>query len=120
MGLGLPPHDIVRHHIEIPETPDLLAKPAGFLVEPGHFRALQHRREDRERASQAAQANPQLVRPFGIVQLPDHHDVRGDLIEAFAKDVARRLLGDLSRIERNCLGIPGRERRVDPSRSASR
>ena len=55
------------------------------------------------------------MRPFGIVQLPDDHDIRGDLLEALAKDVACRLLGDLSPIERNVLGIAGRERRVDPS-----
>nr|WP_287227505.1 hypothetical protein [Mesorhizobium sp.] len=115
VGLGLPPYDIVRHHIDIPETPDLLAKPAGFHAEPRHFRALQNGSADRERASQSAQADPQLVRPFGIVQLPDHRDIRGDLIEALAKDVACRLLGDLSPIECNVLGIAGRERRVDPS-----
>ena len=113
MGLGLPPNDVVPHHIEIPQTPDLLAKPPCFLVEPGHFRTSQHRGEDAESTAQAPQANPQLVRPFWIGKLPNHHHVRGDLIEAFAKDVARRLLGDLSRIKRDRLGVPGRERWVD-------
>jgi tetratricopeptide (TPR) repeat protein len=86
---------------------------------------LEHRGEDTERASQSAQANPQLVRPFGIVQLPDCHDIRGDLIEALAQDVACRVLGDLSRSECDLHGIPWRERRLieanwDYARGAAR
>ena len=41
------------------------------------------------------------MRSLDIVQLADHHEIRGDLIEAIAKDVARRLFGDLVRIDRN-------------------
>ena len=93
--------------------PDLLAKPPRFGVEPRHFRAPQHRSVDGEHASQAAQANPQLVRALRVLQLADYTDIRGDLIQAFAKDIARRLLGDLSRIDCNCLGISGRKRQVD-------
>ena len=55
------------------------------------------------------------MRSLGIVQLPDHHEIRGDLIEAIAKDIARRLFGDLSRFDRNRSGIPGRQRRFDLS-----
>ena len=114
MGIGFPPHHVVPHDIEIPEAPNFLAEPACLGVEPLHFRALQHGTIDGKHAAQAAQANPQLVRTFHVVQLPDHQDIRGDLIEAFAQDVARGLLGGLSRIKRNVLGIAGRQRQVDP------
>ena len=55
------------------------------------------------------------MRPLDIVQLADHHEIRGNLIEAVAKDVARRLFGDLVRIDRNRSGLLGRQRRLDPA-----
>ena len=84
------------------------------LAEPRHFGALERGLVDGEDASQASEADPQLMRPLDIVQLADHHEIRGDLIEAIAKDVARRLFGDLVRIDRNRPGVLGRQRRFDP------
>ena len=114
MESSLPSDDVVRHHVQIPQAPDLLAEPFCFAVEPLHFGALERGLVDREDASQAPEADPQLMRPLDIIQLPDHHEIGGDLIEAIAKDVARRLFGDLVRIDRNRSGVLGRQRRFDP------
>src|SRR5215510_8395808 len=113
MGIGLAPNDIIRHDIEIPQAPDLLAEPAGLVVQPRQFRAPQHRGEEGEGASQSTQCYPQLVWSFRIVQLLYGDHVGGDLIEALANDIARRLLGRLRRVERNRFRVPWCDWRLD-------
>jgi hypothetical protein len=106
--LSLPSHHVVGHDVKIPEVSHLLAEPARLGAEAAHFRAFQHWTEDGKDAAQAAQPDPQLVRPLRNVELLDHGYVGGDLVKALAQHIAGGLLGCLVGVEHDVLGIAGR------------
>ncbi|ALR74856.1 hypothetical protein AO703_00455 [[Enterobacter] lignolyticus] len=108
MPLDLPRHQVSGDDVKIPEVSDLLTEPARFIAEALHFPASQHRAKNGKNAAQAAQADAQLVRSFGIVALEHNGNIRGDLGEAFTQHVACRPLCALVCAERDVFCIAGR------------
>ncbi len=84
--------DVATRHVHVAQAADFASQPASLLGKPAEFRTTSHVVKDGEPAAQAAQSDPELVRPFHVVRIAHDIDVGADLVRAFAHDVARRRL----------------------------
>src|SRR5262245_21975951 len=85
MNFVLSWQNLVRHDLDVTQSPELLAKPSCLLPKSRHFGAVQNGRQGSECAPETAKAHAQLVRSFGIGKTLHNGHIGGDLSQTLAQ-----------------------------------